>query len=142
MKVSQNLLLFLSRLFLYVLAILFPLFHPAIVVSHDLYAKVTLFFLLPLSFFFGFYLTPPRMGYGKSFSLLLLITLLVSLPVFSFQVSLVFPVAVVLWGYISTMLIFQSRAKFPFFATLEIFLIAFFIINFCNIAVLRRMWQR
>ncbi|MCS7205563.1 MAG: transglutaminase domain-containing protein [Leptospiraceae bacterium] len=123
MKFLQEHALFITRFFLYITALIFPFFHPAIAVSHDLYTKITLLFLLPLSMIFGYFLIPPRWDFKKSLITLMVIFFVTSLIFFPFDMSLLFPFAVVLWGYFSTLLIFQSQGKFPFFATLEIFLL-------------------
>lgn len=118
-------ILFITRLFLYILAVILPAFHPAIAIGHDLYTKVSLFFLLPLGMIFGYYFTLPFKSFLKGTLIFLTVLFITTFIFFPLNKGIFFPILVGLWGFISTILIFRGQGRFPLFATIEIFLLAY-----------------
>lgn len=119
----NNHILFISRLILYLLAVIIPMFHPAIAIAHDLYTKISFFFLLPISMIIAYTFVPPK-NLLKGISLLFFL-IFISLFFFPFNRAIFFPIFIALWGYLSTIIIFNARGRFPFLGTMEIFILAF-----------------
>ncbi|GIX42205.1 MAG: hypothetical protein KatS3mg129_1938 [Leptospiraceae bacterium] len=124
MKVIQKHLLFISRTTLYLLAVILPIFHPAIAVPHDIYTKISLIFLLPISMFLAYYYKPPK-SFIKGFLILIITLFLICLIFFPFNRAILFPIFISLWGFFSTLLIFNTKGRFPFLGTIEIFILGF-----------------
>ncbi len=117
-------ILFISRILLYLLAIILPAFHPAIAIAHDLYSKISLIFLLPVSMILAYVFQPPKNPIRGL--LILIATLFLSIIFFfPFNRALFFPILISLWGFFSTLLIFNAKGRFPFLGTIEIFLLGF-----------------
>ncbi len=121
----KNHILFISRTILYLLAVILPAFHPAIAVYHDIYTKISLLFLLPLSMIVGYFFVPPRRSFIKGFFLLILITITTILIFLPLNRGIFFPILIALWGYISTVIIFYGKGRFINFVTIEIFILGF-----------------
>jgi len=124
MKNLNQHILFISRTLLYLLAVILPAFHPAIAVSHDLYTKVSLIFLLPISMILSYHFAPPKNPL-RGFLILIVVLLLTIIIFFPFNRALFFPIFISLWGFFSTLLIFNAQGRFPIFGTIEIFLLGF-----------------
>ncbi len=118
-------ILFFTRTLLYFLALIVPIFHPAIAVGHDLYTKVSLLFLLPLGMIFGYYFTLPKKSLIKGFLIYFLVNLITSFIAFPLNLGIFFPILIGFWGFFSTIIIFRGQGRFPIIATLEIFILAY-----------------
>jgi hypothetical protein len=112
MKNLNQHILFISRTLLYLLAVILPAFHPAIAVSHDLYTKVSLIFLLPISMILSYHFAPPKNPL-RGFLILIVVLLLTIIIFFPFNRALFFPIFISLWGFFSTLLIFNAQGRFP-----------------------------
>lgn len=117
-------LLFISRIILYLMAVIIPAFHPAIAVAHDIYTKVSLIFLLPISMILAYYFSPPKSIF-KGFLFLIFIEIVSILIFFPLNRAIFFPIIIGLWGFISTLIIFNVKGRFPFLGSIEIFILAF-----------------
>jgi hypothetical protein len=117
--------LFYTRLFLYLLALSIPMFHPAIVVPYDTVGTLVWFLLMPGEMFIAYYLGPPRFSLkvwlGSALALVAAFMLLFA----PFDSYALLAVAVGIGSFLLTALIFRigQRAESVFF--IEQFFLAY-----------------
>ncbi|MEW5814172.1 MAG: transglutaminase domain-containing protein [Spirochaetota bacterium] len=124
--------LFFSRLFLYLIAFLIPVFHPAIVVPYDLNGWWLWFVLVPGEMIIAFFLSPPKFKL-KVWILAAVFFLGLSILVMSFAGSLSFVfIAAGVFAFMLTAVIFKTGLKGQIFAVVELFFLAFIYYKLLN----------
>ena len=120
--------LFYSRLCIYLVAVSIPIFHPAVVVSYDALIRWLWFLLVPVQMHIAFYLSPPKFSWkiwlGASLGLMALSVLIFT----GFTGPIVLFLLVQAAAFITTVLVFRSHGLLrPFVFVEMIFLLTLFI---------------
>jgi transglutaminase-like putative cysteine protease len=115
--------LFFTRLFLYLLAFSFPIFHPAIAVSYDTFGILFWFVLIPGEMFLAYFWAPPRLAFkywvplaGAFAALLVLIFVGPTLDALMFFLG-------ALAAALLTALVFKTAGRGRIIASIELFLL-------------------
>ncbi|MBN2533257.1 MAG: hypothetical protein JXB88_10215 [Spirochaetales bacterium] len=116
--------LFYTRLLLYLLVFCIPFFHPAVVVPYDTQAWWFWFIILPLEMHIAHFLSPPKLKFRYWILCALAPLLLYTLFLSGINLESLISAVICIFAFISTVLIFKTRAKGQIFAVLEIFLLS------------------
>ncbi len=116
-------ILFYARLWIYLVAVSIPLFHPAVVVSYDSIIRWLWFLLVPAQMHIAFFLSPPKFSWklwlGASLALMVLSVLIFT----GFTGSIGLFLLVQAAAFASTVLVFRSRGLLRPFVFVEMILL-------------------
>jgi transglutaminase-like putative cysteine protease len=116
-------LLFYTRLLLYLVVVLIPFVHPAILVPYDLPGIGLWLIIVPGMFFLSFYFSPPLLKIRSWLLINFGFLILASLVLGGFTLDALSMLAVGAAAFLLTVLVFKTQGKGRIFAALELFFV-------------------
>ena len=126
---KRFIILFYTRLALYLIAIGLPVFHPAVVVSYDASSVWLWFLFIPLQMHIAYFLSPPKikMGIWLGSSLLAIFLSILIIPGFGPEALLFLAAQIV--AFIATVIVFKAGAFGRPFAVVEMLFLGFLYVR-------------